>query len=226
MSGISTGIGLISGIDTASLISQLMEIERRPVTNLQNRVQTIDAQRSAFLELSAQILSLQNVLTGLGRPSFFNRFLSTSSNEGILTATADSTASPGTYSFRVRSLVTNHALISRGFADRDQTPVGAGTVTIEGAAGRVNPSTLLETLNGGAGVRRGIITITDRSGATADIDLSTAVTVDDVLEAINTNPTGVRDVGRRWRRDGRPHRHRGYERAGGRAGAPKPPGAG
>ena len=53
--------------------------------------------------------------------------------------------------------------------------------------GRVNPSTELDTLNGGQGVRRGTITITDRSGADAEIDLSTSMTVDDVLNAINGN---------------------------------------
>ncbi len=49
----------------------------------------------------------------------------------------------------------------------------------------MNRPKALNALNGGAGVRPGTIRITDRSGATAEIDLSTAVTVDDVLNAIN-----------------------------------------
>ena len=40
-------------------------------------------------------------------------------------------------------------------------------------------------LNGGQGVARGSIRITDRSGAHADIDLSAVQTIDDVLDAIN-----------------------------------------
>ena len=75
MSGISTGIGLISGIDTASLIDQLIAIERRPVETLQERVTAIDVQRAAFLELSAQLLAVQNTMTGFGKPSFFRQFI-------------------------------------------------------------------------------------------------------------------------------------------------------
>ncbi|HEV3345190.1 MAG TPA: flagellar filament capping protein FliD, partial [Pirellulales bacterium] len=40
-------------------------------------------------------------------------------------------------------------------------------------------------LNGGAGVARGKISITDRSGATATVDLSAARTIDDVVNDIN-----------------------------------------
>jgi flagellar hook-associated protein 2 len=187
MSGISSGVGLISGIDTASLIDQLIDIERQPVRTLQARLSTIDIQRAAFLELSAQLLAVQNSAANFGRLSFFRQFGSSSSDESALVADASDKAVPGTHTFRVRSLVSNHALISRGFADADTTPIGVGHLTIESAAAGVNRSTDLDTLNGGTGVRRGSITITDRSGATAEIDLSTAVTMNDVLEAINSN---------------------------------------
>ena len=189
MSGISSGIGLISGINTASLIDQLIAIERRPVENLRARVSSIEVQRTAFLELSAQLLALQNSAISFGRSSFFRQFSAASTDEGVLTATAGETAAPGSYSFRVRSLVTNHSLVSRGFANVDTTPVGVGTLTFEVGNGRVNPGTRLETLHGGVGIRRGTVTITDRSGASAEIDLTTALTIDDVLRAINSDTT-------------------------------------
>ena len=187
MSGISSGVGLISGINTAQLIDQLIAIERQPIDNLKTRVSVLETQRTAFLELSAQLLAVQNSILGLGKTTFFRRFNAPSSNENVLSATAGEKAVPGTYSFRVRSLVSTHSVLSRGFADADRTPVGAGTLTLEVGGGQVNRGTELDTLNGGAGVRRGVITITDRSGATADIDLSTAITVEDVLQAINAN---------------------------------------
>lgn len=189
MSGISSGIGLISGIDIVSLIDQLMAVERQPVRNLERRVGAIDVQRAAFLELSAQLLAIQNSILGMGSRSFFRAFSSTSSHDNVLTANAGETAAPGTYTFRVRSLVSSHSLISRGFADADATPVGVGALTFEVGAGRVNLGTRLETLRGGLGVGRGIVTITDRTGAAADIDLTTAVTIDDALESINSNTT-------------------------------------
>lgn len=189
MSGISSGIGLISGIDSASLIDQLMAIERIPIENLQRRVSRIDAQRTAFLQLSAQLLAVQNAVSGFAKPSFFSRFLATTSNDAVLTATAGAGAVPSNIAFKVRSLVGSHSLISRGFADDDSTTVGTGTLTIEVGNGKVNKSIELDALNGGDGVRRGTITITDRTGASADIDLTTAVTIQDLLDTINAEPT-------------------------------------
>lgn len=61
---------------------------------------------------------------------------------------------------------------------------GAGNLTF-GTGGFVDPGISLDELNAGAGVQRGKIRITDRSGASAVIDLSFARNVDDVLNAIN-----------------------------------------
>lgn len=187
MSGISAGIGLISGIDTANLIDQLISLEARPILTLRTRVQQLDTRRAALLEISAQLLAVRNAVTNFNRISFFNRFNANSSNDNIITAIVQDSASPSSTTFRVHSLVSTHSLISRGFADIDTTPVGSGTLTFEIARGKVNQSTDLDVLNGGAGIRRGTITITDRSGVTADIDLTKAVTIDDVLSAINNN---------------------------------------
>jgi flagellar hook-associated protein 2 len=186
VSGITTGIGLISGIDTASLIEQLMQLEAAPVRTLQARVQQLDVQRTVFIGLSAKMLAVQNAGLRFASNTFFQSYQAASSDASTLTASASSTAVPGTYAFRVHSLATNHALVSRGMPDADVTPAGLSTLSIESAQGAIEPSTRLETLNGGEGVRRGVIRVTDRTGAAADVDLSFAVTVTDVLRAINT----------------------------------------
>jgi flagellar hook-associated protein 2 len=187
MTGVSTGIGLMSGIDHTTLINQLMEIEARPVRLLEERVQQVDARHAAYLDISARLLAVQNAALRFTKSSLFRTFAANSSNESVLTASAGETAIPGSYTFNVHRLVANHALISRGFADADATPVGAGTLSLEIGNGRINRGTQLDALNGGEGVRRGTIAITDRSGQQAQIDLSTAMTVDELLEAINGN---------------------------------------
>lgn len=101
--------------------------------------------------------------------------------------TADG-AVEGSYAFRVQSLVTSHQLISAGFADADQTAVGVGTLSFEIGQGKLAQATFLEDLNGGGGVGRGTIEIQDRAGQTTQIDLTSALTVDDVLNAINNDP--------------------------------------
>ncbi len=104
----------------------------------------------------------------------------------MLTATASSTTPEGSYTFNVASLVSNYQAVSTGVADASRTPIGRGTVTIESGQARVNPPTYLDVLNNGDGVQRGTIRVTDRAGRTTDIDLSTALTVDDVLKTINS----------------------------------------
>lgn len=70
--------------------------------------------------------------------------------------------------------------------------VGSTTgATINGTAtfGGLN-TVLLKTLNGGQGLSLGELKITDRSGTAATIDLSTASTVQDVIDTINATTTG------------------------------------
>ena len=60
---------------------------------------------------------------------------------------------------------------------------------MQGTLVLVDDGVALDQLNAGQGIERGKIRITDRSGATAVVDLRFAATVDDVLAAINSNET-------------------------------------
>jgi flagellar hook-associated protein 2 len=81
-------------------------------------------------------------------------------------------------------------MVSTGFASRE-APVGAGTVRVELGNGVIDRETTLDLLNGGRGVARGSIRITDRSGSSAVVDLSGAVSVADALSKINSAGIGV-----------------------------------
>ena len=186
MGTISSSVGLISGLDIQSLVTQLMAIESRPLQQLQKRIAQAQTQQTAYMELNALFLSAKSAIHTLVSPSFFRTKLATSSNEDVLTVSAESFAPAGVYSFAVKSLATTNQLVSSGFADRNSTPIGAGTLTFAFADARVDTSTRLADLNGFEGIRRGVIRITDRSGASADIDLTAAIDVNDILEAINS----------------------------------------
>jgi len=189
MGTISSGVGLISGINYQELVSQLMQIESRPLRMLQERVETLQGERTAFISLSALILAVRNAASRFDETSLFRRAKAVSSDTNVLQATASQGALPGSYSFTVHSLVATQQMITAGFRTADATPVGAGRITIESAAARLTPRTSLDALHGGAGVRRGVLRITDRSGTSADIDLSAALTLDDVINAINGQAT-------------------------------------
>lgn len=189
---ITSSVGLISGINYQELVDQLIAIDARPRTLVQNRTTVLQSQQAAFQAINAKLLALDVSVTAITKSVTFSPNKATSSNESVLTAGATSSAVPGTYQFRVQRLVSGQQTVTRGFSDTDATPIApnGATLTFEPAGARLDSSTVLSQLNGGAGISRGFIRITDRSGATALIDLSTAYTVDDVLDAIN-NATGV-----------------------------------
>lgn len=189
---ITSSVGLISGINYQELVDQLIAIDARPRTLVQNRTTVLQSQQAAFQAINAKLLALDVSVTTITKSVTFSPNKATSSNESVLTAGATSSAVPGTYQFRVQRLVSGQQTVTRGFSDTDATPIApnGATLTFEPAGARLDSSTVLSQLNGGTGISRGFIRITDRSGATALIDLSTAYTVDDVLDAIN-NATGV-----------------------------------
>lgn len=191
MSGISTGVGAFSGINSAQLIDQLMQIESRGKTLIQRRVVQIQAQQSIYLDLANRLSSLKTSVTAFKSNNSFTRLATNSSDATVLTGSADATAAPGSYQFIVDRLVSSQQMLSRGFATRDTGAVGMTSITFETARGRLDRDVSLSDLNGGDGVRRGKIVITDSANRAATIDLSKAATVNDVLQAINGNGTAA-----------------------------------
>lgn len=185
MGTITTGVGLISGINTAQLIEQLLAIEARPKNTLEARVSELEAQRTALLDINARLLNLKNTAGSIRLDRIFKSVLASSSNEDVLTAMAAKGTQTGSYTFIVKQLVQNSQLLSKGFTDKDITPLGLDSLSFEFGNGRLAVDRQLEDLNGGAGVDRGRITITDRSGASATIDLTDVTTVNEVLDRIN-----------------------------------------
>lgn len=186
MGTITSGIGLISGINTADIIDKLMQLEQAPKNLLQSRIDKITSQKTAYTSIQTKLASLRLSAQALKKIGTFNNAAATSGNENILTATAASGATVGSYQFQVARLVTTQQSVSAGFADFDKSPVGAGSITIEMGGGELRAPVALANLNGGAGVQRGSFRITDRSGQSAVIDTSDAVTLDDVVKKINS----------------------------------------
>ncbi len=191
MSGIRTGTGVFSGIDTNSLIDQLLQIDARPRTLVQRRVAQLQSQQAAYMDVNSRINAIKAAASAFRTASTFKLKNATSTDESTLTATASTTAATGSHTFRVHQLVTTQQMLSRGFADRNSTAVGAGSFTFESTRARLDDDISLADFNDGAGVARGRIVVTDSANHTATVDLSRATTVADVLDAINANGTAL-----------------------------------
>lgn len=121
--------GLATGLDTASIITQLVEIKRAPVYRLQSDKKGYQDQISALGTLKSKLLALQTAARKLDTASEFSSAKATSSVTDALTATASGSAAPGQYDIVVQSLATAQKVQSQGYASK-QDNVGAGTVNI------------------------------------------------------------------------------------------------
>ena len=126
MSGITTGIGLFSGINTADIIAQLLAIEARPRTQAQQRLVALQAQQASILDINSRLNALRDAASTFRVNQVFRTASATSSDADVLTATAGVSASPGTYSLLVDRLVTTQQTLSRGFVSRDSGGAGLG----------------------------------------------------------------------------------------------------
>ena len=185
MGRIQTNIGLVTGMPIGDTVDQLMSLAARPRDMVVSRTERLRKEQIAVTELSAMLLSVQFVTANLAKPDIYDQRQVTSSNENALSATLTGKPPRGTYQFTPVRTAQYHQLLSSGLRS-DTDPIGGGTLTFR-YGDHVQRSTSLELLGGGEGVTRGRIRITDRSGASAEINLSTVRTIDDVLEAINGN---------------------------------------
>lgn len=185
MGRITSSVGLVTGTNINQTVDQLISIAARPRDLVVNANKTIDTQRTALTQLTAQVIATQLTIKKFSNVGLYNQRVVTSSDSTLLTATANGTPSLGNYQFTPLRQATSQQLQSSKFTS-NTTPIGAGTVKYR-FGGFIDAGVGLDTLNSGTGFTAGKIRVTDRSGATAEIDLTTARNVDEVLKAINSN---------------------------------------
>ncbi len=130
MADLSVG-GLASGIDTASLITKLMEAERRPQKILQKKVTTAQSQISVFNQLSSALNSFKTVASGMSSPSGFISRSSSVTDSTVASATVTSAALPGSHAIQITSLAQFQRQISdSSYASSSDLNFKSGTITI------------------------------------------------------------------------------------------------
>lgn len=138
-------VGISGGsIDVASLVSQLMAVERQPLTRLQQRETQIQSRLSAYGRVQSALSTLESALAALARSTTFTPAKTGVSGDAV-TATATGSAPTGSYSLAVTQLARAQSTVSVQVAT-STTPIGSGTLTLRDGSGAV-----LTTLAIGAG---------------------------------------------------------------------------
>lgn len=124
----SPGIG--SNINVDSIVTQLISLERQPITLLDQREAGIQAKITAFGILQGALSSFQTAARGLSDVSKFLAYKASSSDSSVATISASSVATAANYTLDVTTLAQAQKLVAPGQASAN-APIGNGTLTFD-----------------------------------------------------------------------------------------------
>lgn len=176
--------GSFSGLDTAAVVDALVQAKSFPIVRLNQRIEEADIKSAAYSNLQALVENLRVAADGLRNPpglngamnNIFERksaFLTTSAVSGtpspapdLMGVTAANNAVAGIYEFEILQIATAHKITGGSLTDNTSSLI-AGTETL---------------------------TIGLDGGTTADITVTSDMTLDGLVAAINSqsDTTGVR----------------------------------
>jgi flagellar hook-associated protein 2 len=158
--------GLVSGLNTQSIINAEMAVYEQPLTNLQTEQSTINTQIADFQAINTQLLSLQQSADALADPSAFNEaYAAASSNSSVATAAVTSGTQTGSLTFAVDQLAVGSTQISAGTVASPNDIVTSGSVLVGSGGAALG----ITSLTAGTGLAAGSHTIAvtqSSSGAT------------------------------------------------------------
>jgi flagellar hook-associated protein 2 len=162
----SSGIG--SGLDVSSLVSQLMAVEKAPISALDKKEASFQAKLSTYGTLKSSMAALQTAAKAIATSSALTPVKANVADATILGATVGANAVAGTYDIAVEQLAQSQKLkTDTGYA-ATTAQVGAGTITFS-----------LGTYSG--------------SGASLNFDTSAAKTFEIATDS-TTTLAGLRDL--------------------------------
>lgn len=165
--------GLATGLDTASIITKLMSVERQSgkgLTTSQTKAQTLLAAFQKVNNLATGMSSAAKALVPdpIMKTSAWTSSTATSSNTSIATVSTTGRATPGSLQLTVEELAAAGSAVSAGSFD------------------------LTTALNGGAGFSFDVVEKAGTAGETrTTVNLGANSKLSDVVSQINTTATGV-----------------------------------
>lgn len=180
--------GISSGMDTDSLISQMLEAASSKKYSLERKRNKVSYQQSMLQEVNLKLYNLQTKATDLTFSKTYTSKTVESTDSKVINATATTAAKAGTYNVKVKQLATSTNVTSKaklagslelGNNISSNGKMGGSNTTL-GALG-IDPSGLK-------------ITTTSASGQVKDFNIATSVdensTVDDLVKNINNSIKG------------------------------------
>ena len=180
----SPGIG--SGLDVNNIVTQLMNVERQPLTLLDQKEASFQAQLSAYGGLRGALATFQSAVSALDNRSKFRSLSATASNTSVLSANASANALVGNHTVNVTQLAQAQSLVAGGQSSTTAAIGSGAATTLTFDFGTIGGGTLA------SGVYTGATFSQDGSqpSGTLTID-STNNSLSGIRDAINAAHIGV-----------------------------------
>ncbi len=156
--------GLASGLDTESIVSQLLTIQQQPIVRLQQQEAAYQVELTTYGSMQGYLDSLLTAMEAFDTEGEMLAYSATSGDTDLFSVTADEDADLGSYNVTVQQLAESHKLTSTAFTEGEL--VGEGTL-------HINVGT---------------------DSTATDIAISDTDTIEDVAQAINDADAGVQAV--------------------------------
>jgi flagellar hook-associated protein 2 len=149
--------GLVSGLDTASIIDQLMQLEAVPQDKLKTNLTTEQTKLKNLQALNAKVAALTTQAQALAAGTGWGALTATSSSTAVAVTTTTGTAS-GSFTFTVGQTAAAHRLTFAGTAAGSDVVVSGGTTV------SLTQNGVTQTLDTGDGTLDGLVAVLNGSG--------------------------------------------------------------
>jgi len=126
--------GMASGLDTTTIISQLMQIERQGQNRLKSKQAAENSKISTYQTLNSRFAAIGSAADALTRASNWATTKATSSDTDRVSVTTGTGALPGRLTFKVSNLATSNSVRSNGTVASTASIVHQGPSMLVSAA--------------------------------------------------------------------------------------------
>ncbi|MBN1505482.1 MAG: flagellar filament capping protein FliD [Sedimentisphaerales bacterium] len=119
--------GLSTGINTSTLISQLMQVEQRPLQQYKTRQSTWNERKTALSAIESKLMTLRSAAQALADAQKLRAYSTVSSDKDILTAESSDNAFEGNHTVTVNQLANAERWVHTAGKEYAEDTVTAGT---------------------------------------------------------------------------------------------------
>jgi len=170
-----TSLGVGSGLDLNTIVTQLVALERQPIQTLQTKASTLNSQISLFGKVSSLFSGLQTAANKMTDTTLWQKSIASTSDSTSVAVSSGSSAAAGSYAVSVSALAGNQTVTMDNALASSTDLVGQGRLTLQ-----------LGTWDSG------MTALTDKaSSPPVSIDVSATDTLESLRDKINSADAGV-----------------------------------